>query len=148
VTGWHEHDCPGCSLVADQVAQVAHLNAVTPRWCSSARDPAAADIEAGQARMGWEMPWYTMTTPLTPTSEWGTGGRHEAFIRDDDNVFGPTSSTTARRGDGSHLGAIRHDCRSGARSSGRTRRRGIPPDPPYEWWELARRIQRTSTTPR
>src|SRR5215470_2838622 len=27
VFGWPEHACPGCSLVADQVAHVAHLNA-------------------------------------------------------------------------------------------------------------------------
>ena len=29
VYGWPEHACPGCSLVADQVAHVAHLNADT-----------------------------------------------------------------------------------------------------------------------
>ena len=27
VHGWPEHACPGCSMVADQVAHVAHLNA-------------------------------------------------------------------------------------------------------------------------
>src|SRR5215469_10486258 len=27
VYGWPEHACPGCSLVADQVAHLAHLNA-------------------------------------------------------------------------------------------------------------------------
>src|SRR5688500_10662788 len=27
VTGWPDHACHGCSLVADQVAHVAHLNA-------------------------------------------------------------------------------------------------------------------------
>src|SRR5436305_11540510 len=27
VTGWPEHACIGCSMVADQVAHVAHLNA-------------------------------------------------------------------------------------------------------------------------
>ena len=27
VYGWPDHACPGCSLVADQVAHLAHLNA-------------------------------------------------------------------------------------------------------------------------
>src|SRR5881392_1558829 len=27
VFGWPDHACPGCSLVADQVAHLAHLNA-------------------------------------------------------------------------------------------------------------------------
>jgi predicted dithiol-disulfide oxidoreductase (DUF899 family) len=27
VHGWPDHACPGCSLLADQVAHVAHLNA-------------------------------------------------------------------------------------------------------------------------
>ena len=27
VHGWPDHACPGCSMVADQVAHVAHLNA-------------------------------------------------------------------------------------------------------------------------
>jgi predicted dithiol-disulfide oxidoreductase (DUF899 family) len=27
VTGWPERGCPGCSLMADQVAHLAHLNA-------------------------------------------------------------------------------------------------------------------------
>ena len=31
VDGWPEHACRGCSMVADQVAHVAHLNAATPR---------------------------------------------------------------------------------------------------------------------
>ena len=29
VYGWPDHACPGCSLVADQVAHLAHLNAAT-----------------------------------------------------------------------------------------------------------------------
>ena len=34
VFGWPEHACRGCSMVADQVAHVAHLQPATPLSCS------------------------------------------------------------------------------------------------------------------
>src|SRR5689334_14854941 len=59
VFGWPEHACRGCSLVADQVAHPAHLNArdTTLAFVSRAPQP---DIERVKARMGWQMPWYTI----------------------------------------------------------------------------------------
>src|ERR1700719_1313914 len=59
VYGWPGHACPGCSLVADQVAHVAHLNARDTTLVFASRAP-QPDIERVEARMGWEMPWYTM----------------------------------------------------------------------------------------
>ncbi|MDT7700968.1 MAG: hypothetical protein QOJ30_3293, partial [Pseudonocardiales bacterium] len=58
VFGWPDHACKGCSLVADQVAHVAHLNArdTTLAFVSRAPQP---DIARVKARMGWTMPWYT-----------------------------------------------------------------------------------------
>jgi predicted dithiol-disulfide oxidoreductase (DUF899 family) len=46
--------------VADQVAHVAHLNArdTTLVFVSRAPQP---DIARVKARMGWTMPWYTIT---------------------------------------------------------------------------------------
>src|SRR5205085_6388961 len=60
VFGWPEHACRGCSLGADQVSHLAHLNArdTTLAWASRAPQ---ADIARLKARMGWEMPWYTIT---------------------------------------------------------------------------------------
>jgi predicted dithiol-disulfide oxidoreductase (DUF899 family) len=51
VYGWPEHACRGCSMVADQVAHVAHLNArdTTLAFVSRAPQP---DIERLKARMG------------------------------------------------------------------------------------------------
>src|SRR6202048_3807603 len=60
VHGWPEHACVGCSLVADQVADVRHLNARDTTLVFASRAP-QTDIERVKARMGWEMPWYTMT---------------------------------------------------------------------------------------
>src|ERR1700739_64323 len=60
VHGWPDHACPGCSLVADQVAHVAHLNARDTTLVFASRAP-QADIARVQARMGWAIPWYTLT---------------------------------------------------------------------------------------
>src|SRR6476661_6183728 len=60
VFGWPDRACRGCSMVADQVAHVAHLNArdTTLVFVSRASQP---DIARLKARMGWEMPWFTLT---------------------------------------------------------------------------------------
>ncbi len=86
VHGWPDHACVGCSMVADQVAPVAHLNErdTTLAFASRALQP---DIERVKARMGWEMPWYTMLDDFDKdfgVDEWhGTN----AFIRDGDQVY-------------------------------------------------------------
>src|SRR4029453_13089706 len=59
VYGWPEHACRGCSMVADQVAPLAHLNARDTTLAFVSRAP-YADIERVKARMGWTMPWYTV----------------------------------------------------------------------------------------
>ena len=56
VYGWPEHACRGCSMVADQVAHVAHLNARDTTLAFASRAP-HTDIERLKTRMGWKMPW-------------------------------------------------------------------------------------------
>ena len=87
VYGWPEHACVGCSIVADQVAHPAHLNARDTTLVFASRAP-QQDIEQVKARMGWErIPWVTMTDDFDAdhgVNEWhGTN----AFIRDGDGVF-------------------------------------------------------------
>src|SRR5215472_4623454 len=86
VSGWPEHACIGCSMLADQVAHVAHLNARDTTLVFVSRAP-QADIQRLKSRMGWEMPWYTMLDDFDVdfgVNEWhGTN----AFIRDGDQVF-------------------------------------------------------------
>jgi len=60
VFGWPEHACRGCSLGADQVSHLAHLNARDTTLAYASRAP-QKDIERLKKRMGWEMPWYTIT---------------------------------------------------------------------------------------
>lgn len=61
VFGWPDHACRGCSLGADQVSNLAHLNQRDATLAYVSRAP-QADIARLKARMRWEqIPWYTIT---------------------------------------------------------------------------------------
>src|SRR4051795_7883575 len=86
VARWPESGCPGCSFLADQVAHLAHLNArdTTLAFVSRAPQP---DIERWKARMGWDIPWYTLTDDFD--ADFGVDEWHgtNAFLRDGDRIF-------------------------------------------------------------
>src|SRR6266700_7043867 len=125
VFGWPEHACRGCSLGADQVAHLAHLNArdTTLAYASRALQ---ADIARLKARMGWEMPWYTITDGFDAdfgVDEWHG---HNVFSRDGERVF-RTYFINARGDEAIGLpGAISTSRRSAVRRLGRTRQRVTP----------------------
>jgi predicted dithiol-disulfide oxidoreductase (DUF899 family) len=92
VVGWPEHACVGCSMVADQVAHPAHLNARDTTLAFASRAP-QKDIERLKARMGWQfIPWYTITDDFD--KDFGVGEWHgtNAFIRDGDRRTDRTNS--------------------------------------------------------
>jgi len=86
VHGWPEGGCVGCSMMADQVAHRAHLNArdTTLAYASRAPQP---DIERLKARMGWDVPWYTITDSFD--ADFGVDEWHgtNAFIRDGERIL-------------------------------------------------------------
>ena len=133
VHGWPDHACVGCSLVADQVAHVAHLNARDTTLVFASRAP-QPDIERVKKRMGWTMPWYTMTDDFDAdhgVDEWhGTN----AFIREDDRVF--RTYFINNRGDeamGSTWSYL--DITAlGRQEAGEDSPEGYPQTPPYTWW--------------
>jgi predicted dithiol-disulfide oxidoreductase (DUF899 family) len=133
VAGWPDHACVGCSLVADQVAHVAHLNARDTTLVFASRGP-QADIERLKARMGWEMPWYTVTDSFDKdfgVDEWhGTN----AFIRDGDRVF--RTYFVNNRGDEVMGGtwAYLDITALGRQEEWEDSPEGYPQTPPYTWW--------------
>ena len=87
VDGWPERGCPGCSMVADQVAHPAHLNARDTTLAFVSRAP-QADIERWRARMGWDyIPWYTLTDDFDADFDVGEWHGTNAFFRDGDRIF-------------------------------------------------------------
>ena len=133
VHGWPDHACPGCSLVADQVAHLAHLNARDTTLVFASRAP-QPDIERVKARMGWTMPWYTMTDGFD--ADFGVDEWHgtNAFIRDGDRVF--RTYFVNSRGDeamGSTWSYLDMTA-LGRQEEWEDSPEGYPQTPPYEWW--------------
>lgn len=86
VHGWPGHACIGCSMVADQVANLAHLLARDTSLVFVSRAP-QADIARLKQQMGWEMPWNSITDSFD--EDFGVDQWHgtNAFIRDGDQAF-------------------------------------------------------------
>lgn len=133
VYGWPEHACRGCSFVADQVAHVAHLNARDTTLAFVSRAP-LADIDRLKGRMGWKMPWYSITDSFDldfGVDEWhGTN----VFIRDGDKVF--RTYFINNRGD-EQMGSTWNylDITAlGRQEQWEDSPEGYPQTPPYKWW--------------
>ncbi len=133
VFGWPDHACRGCSMVADQVAHLAHLNARDTTLVFASRAP-QADIVRLKARMGWDMPWYTITDNFD--ADFGVDEWHgtNAFIRDGDRIF--RTYFINNRGD-EQMGGIWNylDITAlGRQEEWEDSPKGYPQTPTYKWW--------------
>ncbi|XVV01949.1 DUF899 domain-containing protein [Actinosynnema sp. CA-248983] len=134
VHGWPDHGCQGCSMVADQVAHPAHLNArdTTLAFVSRAEQ---SDLARIKAKMGWEhIPWHTITDDFD--KDFGVDQWHgtNAFIREDDKVY--RTYFINNRGDeamGSTWSYL--DITAlGRQETWEDSPDGYPQTAPYEWW--------------
>lgn len=133
VHGWPDHGCVGCSMIADQVAHVAHLHNRNTSLVFASRG-SQADIQRIKERMGWEMPWVTITDSFDVdfgVDEWhGTN----AFIRDGDEVcrtyFINSRGDEALGSTWSYLDMTA----LGRQEAWEDSPEGYPQDPPYSWW--------------
>jgi predicted dithiol-disulfide oxidoreductase (DUF899 family) len=133
VHGWPDHACSGCSMVADQVAHVAHLNARDTSLVFVSRAP-QADIARVKARMDWKMAWYTITDSFD--TDFGVNEWHgtNAFIHDGDKVF--RTYFINARGDEQMGGTWNYlDITAlGRQEEWEDSPEGYPQTPPYKWW--------------
>jgi predicted dithiol-disulfide oxidoreductase (DUF899 family) len=134
VHGWPEHACIGCSLGADQVSNLTHLNARDTTLAYASRAP-QADIARLKGRMGWEhIPWYTITDSFDAdfgVDEWHG---HNAFIRDGERIF--RTYLINSRGDEA-IGTVWSylDMTAlGRQEIWEDLPQGYPKDRPYKWW--------------
>ena len=133
VHGWPEHACPGCSMMADQVAHLAHLHARDTSFAYVSRAP-QPDITRLKADMGWSMPWYTITDSFD--ADFGVDEWHgtNAFFRDGDRVF--RTYFTNLRGDealGSTWSYLDLTV-LGRQETWEDSPPDYPQTPPYQWW--------------
>jgi predicted dithiol-disulfide oxidoreductase (DUF899 family) len=133
VFGSPEHACRGCSLGADQVSHLAHLNARDTTLAYASRAP-QADIARLKARMGWKMPWYTITDSFDAdfgVDEWHG---HNVFFRDGDKLF--RTYFINWRGDEA-MGTVwsyLDVTPLGRQETWEDSPEGYPQTPPYKWW--------------
>jgi predicted dithiol-disulfide oxidoreductase (DUF899 family) len=134
VFGWPEHACRGCSMVADQVAHLAHLNARDTTLVFVSRG-SQADIERLKTRMGWHhIPWFTVTDDFD--TDFGVNEWHgtNVFFRDGDDVF--RTCFINNRGDEQMGGTWNYlDITPlGRQELWEDSPQGYPQTPTYKWW--------------
>ena len=134
VFGWPDHACRGCSLGADQVGHLAHLNARDTTLAYASRAP-LAEIARLKQRMGWEeIPWYTLTDTFDTdfgVNEWHG---HNAFFRDGSQVY--RTYFINSRGDEA-MGTVWSylDMTAlGRQEAWEDSPKGYPQTPTYKWW--------------
>jgi predicted dithiol-disulfide oxidoreductase (DUF899 family) len=133
VDGWPDAGCPGCSLLADQVAHLSHLNArdTTLAFVSRAEQN---DIARLKKRFGWDIPWYSLTDSFD--ADFGVDEWHgtNAFLRDDGEIF--RTYFIDNRGDEAMGGtwAYLDITALGRQEDWEDSPRGYPQTPPYQWW--------------
>jgi predicted dithiol-disulfide oxidoreductase (DUF899 family) len=134
VHGWPEHGCVGCSLMADNVGNLAHLNARDTTLVYASRAP-QEDLARVKTRMGWNIPWYTITDEFDVdfgVHEWhGTN----AFIRDGDRVF--RTYFINDRGDEAFVNtwSFLDMTALGRQETWEDSPADYPQSAPYEWWD-------------
>ena len=133
VFGWPEHACRGCSLGADQVGHLAHLNArdTTLVYASRAPQENIADLKT---RMGWDIPWYTITDSFDEDFGVDQWHGHNVFIRDGRDIF--RTYFTNNRGDEA-LGTVwsyLDRTALGRQESWEDSPAGTRQELPYKWW--------------
>jgi predicted dithiol-disulfide oxidoreductase (DUF899 family) len=86
IASYPEDGCPGCTMFADNLPNLTHLNArdTTMVFVSAGSQQA---IRAYRERMGWHLPWYTTLDDFSADhgvdQYWGVN----VFLRDGDEVY-------------------------------------------------------------
>jgi predicted dithiol-disulfide oxidoreductase (DUF899 family) len=133
VVGWPEHACVGCSMIADHIGNLTHLNARDTTFVFASRAP-QKDIARLKVGMDWKMPWYTITDSFDKdfgVDEWhGTN----AFIREGARVF--RTYFINGRGDEAlgNTWSYLDMTALGRQEEWEDSPKDYPQTPPYEWW--------------
>jgi predicted dithiol-disulfide oxidoreductase (DUF899 family) len=129
-----QRGCTGCSMLADQVAHPAHLNARDTTLAFVSRAP-QTEIQGLKERMGWDLiPWYSLTDGFD--ADFGVGEWHgtNAFIRDGSRIF--RTYLVASRGS-EVLGttwSYLDITALGRQEDWEDSPEGYPQTRPYQWW--------------
>lgn len=136
VENWPEAGCTGCSMLADSTPHPAHVNARDTTFAFVSAAPQER-IEAFRRRMGWSVPWYTLTgedfsRDFDVEEYFGLN----VFIRDGDKVF-RTYFVNGRGVENiGHPMTMLDLTPLGRQETWEDTPRGRPQGEPYVWWRL------------
>ena len=124
--------CPGCSMFADNLPNLTHINA---------RDTTLVFVSAGsqdavhhyRKRMGWDVPWYTTLDDFSADFDvpeyWGIN----VFLSDGDQIYRSYFATGRAAEDLSSVWALLDITPFGRQEEWQDAPEGVPQDPPYSW---------------
>jgi predicted dithiol-disulfide oxidoreductase (DUF899 family) len=124
-------------MVADQVSNLAHLNARATTLAFASRAP-QAHIQSLKQRHGWQqIPWYTITDDWDKDFGVDQWHGHNAFIREGDSIY--RTYTIEGRGD-EGMGTVWSylDMTAlGRQEEWEDSPEGWPQTAPYQWWDYS-----------
>jgi predicted dithiol-disulfide oxidoreductase (DUF899 family) len=135
-----EEGCVGCSMMADHIGPLSHLNAKDTSLVLVSRAP-LGKLLAFRDRMGWDLPWVssgasTFNADFHVTVDGEERHGISVFLRDGDRVFHTWS--TYRRGEEPFM--VVFDLLDltpyGRQETWEDSPDGWPQQPPYEWMRL------------
>ena len=121
--GYPDNGCPGCSMFAENLPNLTHLNARDTTLVFESAGSQDA-IRGYRKRMGWDLAWYTTLDDFSADFDvpeyWGIN----VFLRDGDQIYRSYHYRPGRRGAQQRLGAAGHHAvRPPGGVARRTRRR-------------------------
>jgi predicted dithiol-disulfide oxidoreductase (DUF899 family) len=134
-----EEGCVGCSMMADYIGPLAHLNARRTSFAQVSRAP-LAKIQAYRERMGWPYAWVS-SEETTFNQDFGVTVNDEedqglsVFLRDEDRIF--HTWQTAGRGAEYVLNVFKllDFTPYGRQEAWEDTPAGRPQDETYSWWQ-------------
>lgn len=134
---WDE-GCVGCSMVADNVGHITHLNARDTSFTMVSRAP-LPKLEAYRTRLGWDLPWISsfgsdFNVDMGVTVDGDELSIFSAFLREGDEIY--RTWYTGDRGVESMMStfALLDMTPLGRQEAWEQSPEGWPQTPPFEWW--------------
>ena len=125
--------CPGCTMFADNLPNLVHLNA---------RDTTLVFVSAGpqealnnyRARMGWaDWPWYTTTDDFSADFDVDEWFGINVFLRDGDQIYRSYYTTSRGAEELSSIWALLDITPFGRQEEWQDAPEGVPQDPTGSW---------------
>ncbi len=132
IAEYPEQGCPGCTMFADNLPNLTHLNArdTTLVFVSAGSQGAIHDY---RKRMGWDVPWYTTLDDFSADFDvpeyWGVN----VFLRDGDQIYRSYFASGRAAEDLSSVWGLLDITPFGRQEEWQDAPDGVPQDPTGSW---------------